>query len=46
MQEVNDMLTIDKKLFGAYISELRIVKGLTQKEVAVQLHVSEKDVWA
>lgn len=39
------MLTIDMKLFGAYINELRAAKGLTQKELAAQLHVSEKVVW-
>lgn len=38
------MFTIDKKKFGAFIAQLRREKGLTQKELAQQLFLSDKAV--
>ena len=38
------MFTIDKKNFGAFVAQLRREKGLTQKEVAQALYVSDKAV--
>lgn len=38
------MYTIDKKVFGAFVSRLRKEKGYTQKELASRLFVSDKAV--
>ncbi len=38
------MYQIDKKLFGEYVATLRREKGLTQKELAKQLFISDKTV--
>ncbi|HKM34461.1 MAG TPA: helix-turn-helix transcriptional regulator [Lachnospiraceae bacterium] len=38
------MYQIDKKLFGEYVFQLRKEKGLTQKELAQRLYVSDKAV--
>lgn len=38
------MFTIDKKKFGAFIAQLRREKGLTQRELAQQLFLSDKAV--
>ena len=38
------MYAIDKKQFGAFVSELRKGKGYTQKELASRLFVSDKAV--
>ncbi len=38
------MYEIDKKKFGAFVSELRKEKGMTQKELAQQLFLSDKAV--
>ena len=38
------MFEIDKEQFGALVSQLRKEKGLTQKEVAQQLFISDKAV--
>ena len=38
------MYAIDKKQFGAFVSELRKQKGYTQKELAGRLFVSDKAV--
>lgn len=38
------MRSVDAKLLGTYISELRVAKGLTQKELAAQLRISENVV--
>lgn len=38
------MYQIDKKLFGEYVAKLRKEKGLTQKELAQALYVSDKAV--
>ena len=38
------MFEIDKKAFGGFITELRKEKGMTQKEVAEKLFVSDKAV--
>lgn len=38
------MYEIDKTKFGAFISELRKEKGMTQKELAVRLYISDKAV--
>ena len=38
------MFTIDKERFGAFIARLRKEQGLTQKEVAAQVAVSDKAV--
>ncbi len=38
------MFEIDKKKFGAFVSELRKEKGYTQKELAEKLFVSDKAV--
>ena len=38
------MYEIDKQKFGAFIASLRREKGLTQKELARQLFISDKAV--
>lgn len=38
------MYEIDKVKFGAFISELRKEKGITQKELAGQLYISDKAI--
>ena len=38
------MFEIDKKKFGAFVSELRKEKGYTQKELAQKLLISDKAV--
>lgn len=38
------MFEIDKKAFGSFIAELRKEKGMTQKELAEKLFVSDKAV--
>lgn len=38
------MFAIDKEKFGAFVAQLRKEKGLTQKEVAERLYVSDKAV--
>lgn len=38
------MSNIDKEKFGAFIAMLRKEKGLTQKELAGQLAISDKAV--
>ena len=38
------MQNIDKEKFGAFVAHLRKEKGLTQREVAERLHLSDKAV--
>jgi len=38
------MFEIDKENFGAFVAQLRREKGLTQKELAARLYVSDKTV--
>ena len=38
------MFAIDKKKFGTFVAQLRKEKGLTQKEVAQHLFLSDKAV--
>lgn len=38
------MYEIDREAFGAFLARLRKEKGLTQKELAQQLYVSDKAV--
>lgn len=38
------MFEIDKKKFGAFVSELRREKGFTQKELAEKLFISDKAI--
>lgn len=38
------MYEIDKKVFGAFVAQLRKEKGLTQKELAQALYISDKAV--
>lgn len=38
------MYEIDREAFGAFLAGLRKEKGLTQKELARQLYVSDKAV--
>ena len=38
------MFEIDKQKFGAFIAELRKEKGMTQKELAEKLFISDKAV--
>ena len=42
--EVMDVFTIDKKNFGVFVAQLRREKGLTQRELAQALCVSDKAV--
>ena len=38
------MHEIDKERFGAFLARLRKEKGMTQRELADRLHVSDKAV--
>ena len=38
------MFTIDKQKFGAFVAQLRKERGLTQREVAERLYISDKAV--
>lgn len=38
------MFELDKEKFGSFIAQLRKEKGLTQKEMAEQLFISDKAV--
>ena len=38
------MLNIDKQKFGTFVAMLRKEKGITQKELAEQLFISDKAV--
>ena len=38
------MYELDRKKFGAFVSLLRKEKGLTQKQMAAQLHISDKAI--
>ena len=38
------MYEIDKERFGAFLARLRKEKGMTQRELADRLHVSDKAV--
>ena len=38
------MFTIDKQKFGAFVAQLRKERGMTQREVAEHLHLSDKAV--
>ena len=38
------MFQIDKSAFGAFVAELRRERGLTQKELAEKLYISDKAV--
>lgn len=38
------MYTIDKERFGQFVAQLRREKGLTQKELAQKLYLSDKAV--
>lgn len=38
------MYTIDKERFGQFVAQLRKEKGLTQKELAQKLYLSDKAV--
>ena len=38
------MFEIDREAFGGFLVQLRKEKGLTQKELAQQLYVSDKAV--
>ena len=38
------MYELDRKKFGAFVSQLRKKKGMTQKQLADQLHISDKAV--
>lgn len=42
--EVKRMFEIDKKKFGAFLSQLRKEKGYTQKDLAQKLFLSDKAV--
>ena len=42
--EVSKVFAIDKEKFGAFVAQLRKEKGMTQKEVAERLFVSDKAV--
>lgn len=42
--EVGSMSELDKKKFGTFVSELRKEKGMTQKDLAQQLFLSDKAV--
>ena len=39
-----DVFTIDKREFGAFVAQLRKEQGLTQREVAERLYISDKAV--
>lgn len=38
------MFSIDKQKFGAFVATLRREKGITQKELAARLFISDKAV--
>ena len=38
------MYELDRKRFGAFVSRMRKEKGMTQKQLADQLHISDKAV--
>ena len=38
------MFEIDKKKFGHFVAQLRKEKGMTQKELAQQLFISDKAI--
>lgn len=38
------MICIDAKMFGAFLAQVRRAQGLTQAELAEQLHVTDKAV--
>lgn len=38
------MYTIDKEKFGAFVAQQRRERGMTQKELAEKLYVSDKAV--
>ena len=38
------MYEIDREKFGAFVSALRKEKGMTQRELAQQLYISDKAV--
>ena len=42
--EVSEVFAIDKEKFGAFVAQLRKEHGLTQREVAERLYVSDKAV--
>lgn len=42
--EVSNMFAIDKENFGSFVAQLRKEQGLTQREVAERLYVSDKAV--
>ena len=42
--EVSNMFAIDKEKFGSFVAQLRKEQGLTQREVAERLYVSDKAV--
>ena len=39
-----DMYELDRKKFGAFVSELRKEKGYTQKDLAQKLLISDKAI--
>ena len=39
-----DVICMDAKMFGAFLAQVRRVQGLTQAELAEQLHVTDKAV--
>ena len=42
--EVNTMYQLDKQKFGAFVTALRKEQGMTQKELASRLYLSDKAV--
>ena len=38
------MFEIDKQKFGSFVSQLRKEKGLTQKDLAQKLYISDKAI--
>ena len=43
-KEAEDMYELDKAAFGRFLAQLRREKGMTQKELAATLYVSDKAV--
>lgn len=43
-KEAEDMYELDKAAFGHFLAQLRREKGMTQKELAATLYVSDKAV--
>ena len=39
-----DVICMDAKMFGAFLAQVRRAQGLTQAELAEQLHVTDKAV--